>query len=284
MFRWNKIISEIFNINDYENRETFYVPCPFHNDRRPSMLISPRIDYWICYAHPNNEECGRGRIRQLIAKYYDVSLLEAEKMAPPLAITEKTNFLPDYDENFNMKKNNRKNKLLLGEELPEVFLEDFNPKLLPRFILDRGFDKKTLKEWDCGLDEKSKGLTIPVKDEQGRFVGGITRRPDGWNPKYMYTEHMPRSKMIFGLEKVLALKKEVPFVALTEGSLDTIWMWKFGYHAVAILGSHVSAQQKTLLIKLPTREIVLCFDNDKAGEEVKNQVRASLGNLFLCQK
>ena len=283
--RWSKILSDIFEVE--EDRETLYVSCPFHNDKRPSMLVSPRIDYWICYSNPNDDECGSGRIRQLVAKYYDVSILEAEKMAPPLAITEKTNLLPDYDEDFNMKnKKNRKNnnKLLLGEELPEVILEDFNPKLLPRFILDRGFDKNTLKEWGCGLDEKSKGLTIPVKDEQGRIVGTITRRPEGYNPKYMYNEHMPRSKMIFGLEKVLALKEEVPFVAITEGSLDTIWLWKFGYHSVAILGSHVSAQQKILLTKLPTREIALCFDNDKSGEQVKNQVRETLGNLFFMSK
>jgi DNA primase len=56
------------------------------------------------------------------------------------------------------------------------------------------------------------------------------------------------------------------FICVTEGSLDTIWLNQNGFPAVSILGATISQVQEDLLLQLPTNEIVLCLDNDKAGE------------------
>ena len=55
------------------------------------------------------------------------------------------------------------------------------------------------------------------------------------------------------------------FVCITEGSLDTMWLDQNGFSSVALLGAHMSRTQQDLAMKLPTKELVLCLDNDDAG-------------------
>ena len=55
------------------------------------------------------------------------------------------------------------------------------------------------------------------------------------------------------------------FICITEGSLDTMWLDQHGFASVALLGAHISRKQQELAFKLPTKELVLCLDNDDAG-------------------
>ena len=261
-----------------EDKEVMHVPCPFHNDSRPSMRVNLRTESYICFAYP--EECGKGHLKNLVAKYYDITPIKAVMLAPPLQFTEDSEILP---ENFGMSKGGRKEKkeALL---LPEVELEEHNKKIFPRFIMDRGFTKKNLRWWECGTQESTNGLFIPSRDEYGRIVGSIVRRPDGYNPKYMYSKHYPRNKSVFGLWKIMEMSEGTPFVIITEGSLDSMWLWQFGYPSVSLLGGTLSIPQKMLLTKMPTQEIVLCFDNDKVGKNVSNSVLKELSLFYFISR
>ena len=273
--RWSKIVGDIFRKG--EDVEVLHVPCPFHKDNKPSMRVNLRTESFICFAYP--DECGKGHISHLVAKYYDIPLLKAYMLAPPLQLTEDSEILP---ENFGM----RKEDINRGKEihfLPEVDIE-YNKKLLPRFIIERGFKKKFLKEWECGLEESTEGLFIPSKDQYGRIIGSIVRRPLGYNPKYMYNKHYPRNKTVFGLDRVMQYDGDMPFVIVVEGPLDAMWLWQFGYPAVALLGGVLSIPQKLLLTKIPTKELVLCFDNDETGVKVSNTAERELGIFFFISK
>ena len=46
-----------------------------------------------------------------------------------------------------------------------------------------------------------------------------------------------------------------------------MWLEQCGYTSVALLGANMSRQQEELLLSLPTKEIVLCLDNDQAGRD-----------------
>ena len=276
--RWSKVIADIFGTG--KDREILHVPCPFHKDNRPSMRVNLKTDSYICFAYPDGNECGKGHIRNLVAKYYDISLMRADMLSPPLPLTEDSIILP---EGYGFEKENRREKKIIL--LPEVELE-YNRNILPRFILERGFTKKFLREWQCGTDEKSVGLMVPAEDEHRRIIGGIVRRPDGYQPKYMYTKNFPRNKSLFGLGKLLehGNNNDIPYVIVVEGVLDALWLWQCGYPSLALLGGTLSIPQKILMTKLPTKEIVLCFDNDKVGKNVSDSVLNEMSKFFFISR
>ena len=80
----------------------------------------------------------------------------------------------------------------------------------------------------------------------------------------MYSYKLQKSKVLFGANKLKSLHEH--FICVTEGSLDTMWLWQHGIPSVAILGATMSEYQLNLLRALKVEEIVLCFDNDVAGQ------------------
>ena len=68
--------------------------------------------------------------------------------------------------------------------------------------------------------------------------------------------------MLFGQDLI---NEATDFICITEGSLDTMWLDQNGFSSVALLVAHMSRTQQDLAMKLPTKELVLCLDNDDAG-------------------
>ena len=80
--------------------------------------------------------------------------------------------------------------------------------------------------------------------------------------KYLYSKGLQKSKLLFGQDLI---QQATEFICITEGSLDTMWLDQHDFHSVALLGAHMSKAQQALALKLPTKELVLCLDNDDAG-------------------
>ena len=137
---------------------------------------------------------------------------------------------------------------------------EYDKARVPPWIFDRGFSRETLIEWECGADIEG-SLVIPVKDNDKRLVGTVTRRLNR-EPKYLYSQGLRKSRLLFGGYKIDKCK----FVYITEGSLDAMWLHQNGLPAISLLGATMSKYQEELLMQLPTDELVLCLDNDKAGE------------------
>ena len=169
-------------------------------------------------------------------------------------------------------------------EKEDIFNLDYNPKLLPNFILERGFSKKVLKEWECGYDKRTGGMIIPVYNENNMLIGSICRHPEGIHPKYMYSKGFQRNDILFGLNKIITNKNSIDFVIVVEGPLDVIWLYQHGYPAVSLLGAQLSLNQSTLFADIKTAELVLCFDNDSAGNRINNTVKNNLGDLFFVTR
>ena len=77
------------------------------------------------------------------------------------------------------------------------------------------------------------------------------------------------------------LLEHTEFICVTEGTLDAMWLRQHGYFAVALLGIHLSKVQQDLLSKVHTQEVVLCLDNDKAGEAGLTKALESIGNTLM---
>ena len=108
-------------------------------------------------------------------------------------------------------------------------------------------------------------------------MGHLIRTVDSEQPKYVYATGFKKSRVLFGQP----LLRDTSMVCITEGSLDTMWLDQNGFASVAILGASLSKSQEELFSSLQTEELVLCLDNDEAGQIGLNKAMACLSKNFV---
>lgn len=243
---WANILEKL-GMNVPIGTDQFSVICPFHDDRVKSCSINTDKALWICFAG-----CGQGHLKSFIRKYkgwdaYSVDKFIANNSTP----SELKDVLFEIRPEWTTKSE---------EDLPLVNIP-YTLGNVPRWIFERSFNKRTLKKWNCGVTGQN-GLVIPVTDRDSRTVGWITRQ-EKRIPKYLYSKGLKKSKLLFGQSLI---PENTSAVHVTEGPLDAMWLDQLGFPAVALLGMSMSKKQRDLILTLPTKEIILCLDNDQAGK------------------
>ena len=110
-------------------------------------------------------------------------------------------------------------------------------------------------------------LMFPVIDVKGDVVAFGGRVLDKSEPKYMNTTETivySKRRNLYGIN--LAKKTRRPNFILCEGNIDVITLHQAGFdNAVASMGTALTVEQTRLLSRY-TKELVLCYDNDTAGQ------------------
>ena len=110
-------------------------------------------------------------------------------------------------------------------------------------------------------------LMFPVIDVKGDVVAFGGRVLDKSEPKYMNTTETivySKRRNLYGIN--LAKKTTRPNFILCEGNIDVITLHQAGFdNAVASMGTALTTEQTKILSRY-TKELVLCFDNDNAGQ------------------
>lgn len=110
-------------------------------------------------------------------------------------------------------------------------------------------------------------LMFPVIDVRGDVVAFGGRVLDKSEPKYMNTTETivySKRRNLYGIN--LAKKTKRPNFILCEGNIDVITLHQAGFdNAVASMGTALTTEQTKILSRY-TKELVLCFDNDTAGQ------------------
>ncbi|HUS34400.1 MAG TPA: DNA primase [Verrucomicrobiae bacterium] len=120
-------------------------------------------------------------------------------------------------------------------------------------------------------------LMFPICDEQGRVVAfsGRVLSGDEKTAKYVNSPETPiftKGRIIFGLDKAKRAILDRQVAVVCEGQLDMIACYGAGVeNTVAPQGTAFTAEHARIL-KRYTKEVVLCFDSDNAGQ--KAAVRA----------
>ena len=122
-------------------------------------------------------------------------------------------------------------------------------------------------------------LMLPVIDVRGDVVGFGSRVIDKSEPKYMNSTETPvysKRRVLYGLN--LAKKTKRPNMILCEGNLDVVTLHQAGFdNAVASMGTALTTEQIRLLGRY-TKELVLCYDNDNAGQLATERALEMLNN------
>ncbi|HOA83824.1 MAG TPA: toprim domain-containing protein [Thermodesulfovibrio thiophilus] len=155
---------------------------------------------------------------------------------------------------------------------------------VPKHIYEPlGFSKETVEKYNLLYDKPSQRLVFTIRDESGKLVGlrGRYLGRNEYRPKYLtYTKLKkgyidPKSAGIWYLCDEKQTKK---FLFLVEGEKDALLLKQYtGVDVIASMGASITDKQLEKL-KNVNKNIVLFFDNDKAGEIAKQKVIKSLNN------
>ena len=158
---------------------------------------------------------------------------------------------------------------------------------LLRAMTTKGYTKQELLTAGLIVANKTGGfydkfrnrLMLPVIDVRGDVVGFGSRVIDKSEPKYMNSTETPvysKRRVLYGLN--LAKKTKRPNMILCEGNLDVVTLHQAGFdNAVACMGTALTTEQIRLLGRY-TKELVLCYDNDNAGQLATERALEMLNN------
>lgn len=279
--------------------------CPFHNDTRPSFMVSPEKGIAYCFS------CNTGgdifKFTQLIEK---VDFPGAVRILADKAGVRLPAFKPEaHDEKQRVLRANElaagffADQLKTSEKgmdyfkergLSEDTIQQFQLGMAPDsytalhdYLTKADFDEKTLL--DAGLiiqrsiadkstyDRFRNRMIFPICDPQGNPVGfggrilGEGAVPAGrQEPKYLNSPDTPvynKSFVLYGLHLAREAIKQQNLAIFVEGYMDVIAAHQAGTaNVIATSGTALTAPQLKL-IKRYTKNIAFAFDTDSAGSE-----------------
>jgi DNA primase len=284
----------------------FKAPCPFHNEKTPSFVVSPDKQIYHCFG------CAAGgNVFSFLMKYENLSFPEAVEM-----LAEKAGIqLPHFGQKREMTS--LATQLYKVNELAIQFFEDsLTPSREARgYLVSRGITADTIKKfrigyspdsWDgilkflgakgikgdiaekAGLaiasdrggyyDRFRKRLIFPIFDLKDRPLGFGGRVLDSSLPKYMNSPETyvySKGRNLYGLNYAKDSIKKAGYALVVEGYLDFIIPYQAGIrNIVATLGTALTIDQVKLLKRF-AGTVIMVYDPDEAGEA------ASLRNMDL---
>lgn len=150
------------------------------------------------------------------------------------------------------------------------------------YMYQRGLTDEIIEKYDIGYDanfippgrkKPMPCITFPVKDQQGRTLFLCRRSIEG---KFF---HYPQGveKSVYGLYE---LPPRVKSVIVCESCLNALKAIRFGYNAVALLGTGTSYEIDQLK-QLGVQEFILCLDGDEAGQKGAAKLKKALSRIAI---
>lgn len=279
----------------------FKAPCPFHQEKTPSFVVSPEKQIYRCFG------CGEGgNVFTFVQRMENFSFVEAVKHLAKRAGIEIEESRPDP--NFSEKES------LLGanREAMNYFHEQFKQSEKAKaYAAGRGIDDATVDDFKIGYAPAETGISAYLKSKgvsedimikagiigsnaydmfRGRFmfpifnlyndiIGFGGRVFDDSLPKYINSKETPvyiKGRNLYNLNN--ARKNAADgMIIMVEGYMDCVTVYAAGIkNTVATLGTALTPDQAKLLKRYAERAVIM-YDMDDAGRA--GAIRAG-DNLF----
>ena len=267
----------------------FKAPCPFHDEKTASFVVSPAKQIYHCFG------CGAGGDSvKFVMEYEKLNYPEAlEKLA------DSYNFSLSYTDN----KHNKPRSQIMDK------INEWYQKLLTTnqtalsYIKDRGIYESSVEKFGIGYAPSSnetinyiknqflnmgeaveagivgydggrnfarfiERITFPIHSANGTLVGFGGRTITGHQAKYVNSPETPffnKSRLLYAYHHAKQALYKTNEIIITEGYLDVIMLHQAGFNnAVATLGTALTPEHLPLLRKGEPR-VVMAYDGDKAG-------------------
>jgi len=270
--------------------QNFQGLCPFHDDKTPSLSVSPEKKIFRCFG------CGAsGNAIAFLRRHKNLPFPEAVRF-----LAGKARIPMDTEE--DKKRDLFHSCLKKAQEEFTAQLRSLTYRSAVNYLTERGINQKMQEEFDLGyagsvkdliaalkrsgikkevplnlgvLREKEQGITcpfmgrivLPLTDQRGAIVGFGGRAIDrSSQAKYINSPDSPmfnKRRVLFGL-KQLRISDDTVFVV--EGYFDVLTLHQAGFkNTVGLLGTELSAEQMHILESL-ARNAILILDGDPGGQ------------------
>lgn len=310
------VISEYLPVE--QKGKNYFAICPFHDDHNPSMSISPEKQIYTCFV------CGAsGNVFNFVANYEKVSFISAvkkvaQKAGINLDINVKDDYKPQdtkYDKYYKMfditnkyYQNNIKSvygkkaiEYLHNRKIDDDIINEFeiglsmNDNNVSKLLEKKGYDVNELI--DIGLCGKKDNfiydifrnrIMFPLYNLDGKPVGFSGRIYNGEkDSKYVNSKEsiiFKKGNLLYNYHRALSHAREKHQIIVVEGFMDVIRLYTIGIkNVVATMGTAITKEHANLLMKL-SKNIVLCFDGDKAGEKATISALDALEKIGITPK
>ena len=310
------VISEYLPVE--QKGKNYFAICPFHDDHNPSMSISPEKQIYTCFV------CGAsGNVFNFVANYEKVSFVSAvkkvaQKVGINLDINVKDDYKPQdtkYDKYYKMfditnkyYQNNIKSvygkkaiEYLHNRKIDDDIINEFeiglsmNDNNVSKLLEKKGYDVNELI--DIGLCGKKDNfvydifrnrIMFPLYNLDGKPVGFSGRIYNGEaDSKYVNSKEsiiFKKGNLLYNYHRALSHTREKHQIIVVEGFMDVIRLYTIGIkNVVATMGTAITKEHANLLMKL-SKNIVLCFDGDKAGEKATISALDALEKIGITPK
>ncbi len=268
--------------------------CPFHNEKTPSFVVSEQKQIYTCFG------CGAtGDVISFVERYYNLDFRGAvEQLAKEYGIELTGAFASngDKDELYEInrqaarffykalrKEDNPAYRYMRGRGISNETLNQFGIGYaddewtsLTDHLTGMGFEPQKLVE--LGLCSVSKGryydkfrgrVIFPIQNTRGKVIGFGGRVLGDGMPKYLNSSESPvflKKNNLYGLNLSKDAVVKENEIILVEGYMDVISVYQAGVRNVsASLGTALTENQARL-IKRYTKNVVLSYDADDAGQ------------------
>ena len=282
----------------------FWACCPFHNEKTPSFSINAEDGIYYCFGCKESGDVIKFVEKMENIDFYDAVKLLADKagmQVPELETSEeagKKQKLKErllealslaqkhYEENLYSKDAIEAQQYIKKRKFTRRELIDFNIGYskdwtdIVDYLHQKGFsDYELVTAGICGkkndrvFDVLAGRLVFPIFNAFNECIGFSARALQKTDfAKYKNTAETPvfqKGKVVFGINLLKKLKQQegLDKIILVEGQMDVIAMHKGGFkNTVACMGTALTKDHIQEL-KRYSKNIVLCFDNDGAGEK-----------------
>jgi DNA primase len=256
----------------------FVTRCPWHDDRRPSLSVSPTRNRVHCFV------CGKGTdaigwLQDQQGMSFQEAVLElARRTGVSVADGD-----PEAQERFEQEWRERRALMAQRSEQRAQFHQALFQQLkqgglAAGYLQARGITADTARTWQLGF--AGGRLVIPLNDASGQTVGFCGRAIGNQEPKYRNSTNdllFQRNGLVFGLDQAAESIRREGTALLVEGPLDVIQLHQAGFtHAVACLGTSVSALQLQLLQRQGMKHLLIALDGDRAGQAATEKLLEQL--------
>ncbi|WP_411877254.1 CHC2 zinc finger domain-containing protein [Vulcanococcus limneticus] len=280
-------IEELFNPAELRKAgREFLTRCPWHDDRRPSLTVSPARNRVHCFV------CGRGA--DAIGWLQDRQGLSFQEAV--LELAQRCGISPVEGDpaalrRWEQERRQRRELLARRQRQRLQFQQNLERQLVnggpaAELLRRRGLSSETARQWQLGFADAR--LVIPLNDPSGQCLGFCGRALGDQLPKYRNSAGdllFQRNGLVFGLDRAAGAIRREGTALLVEGPLDGIQLHQAGFcHAVACLGTSVSPLQLQLLRRHGLRHLLIGFDGDSAGRSATARLLEQLQPQLLSSE
>ena len=289
------VISNYVSLSPRGNN--YFGLCPFHPEKTPSFVVSKDKQIFHCFGC---EPPVTGNVISFIMKKEELSFLEALKRCAEMAGIDiglknykdtkyENNVYKIYDDAMKLYQNaifsvdgRGAREYLENRGISDDIIKEFkigfattHRDMLTKYLNSKKYTNKDILK--SGLVLENNGfydiyrnrIMIPITDDAGQVVGFSGRTLDKSDPnKYINSQTsdiFKKSELFYNYFNAKDEIKRNNRIMIMEGFFDVIMSNVAGIkYAVATMGTAVTKDHIHKLKHL-NKEVVLCFDGDKAG-------------------